>query len=118
MPIPLLLDVTELSGDESPVVERSIGTTGLANSDSIAALSTGRDSRKPCARWHPKSSSALAAVAVSTPSATPSSQRACAKETMACTIARSRLSVPRSRTNDLSILSMSTGRVFRYVNAL
>jgi len=32
-----------------PVVEKSIGTTGLANSDSIAAASTGRDSRKPCA---------------------------------------------------------------------
>lgn len=38
--------------------------------------STGRDSRNPCARSHPRSSSALAAVAVSKPSATTSSCRA------------------------------------------
>ena len=118
LPIPRLLILTNRQVANPPSPKKSIGTTRLANSDSIAALSSGRDSRKPCARWHPKSSSALAAVAVSTPSATTSSPRACAKATIARTIARSRVSVPRSRTNHLSILSMSTGRDFRYVNAL
>ncbi len=66
LPVPRLFDANESSRGQSPAVEKSIGTTRPASIESIAALSTGRDSRKPCARWHPKSSSALAALTVST----------------------------------------------------
>jgi hypothetical protein len=48
--VPLSFDAEGSSGAETQTSEKSIGTKRLANSDSIASASSGRDSRKPCAR--------------------------------------------------------------------
>ena len=47
-----------------------MGIQRVDSSDSMSSAATGRDNRKPCARWHPYRINVVAATAVSTPSAT------------------------------------------------